>query len=127
MSKNYDKITYEVWEQITIEWKVLSDNNFPLYTHSISNLEQSFWLKSNTINLNNFTDKNLIINWEISELSNKLPVLQIKNIKTPNSKMIVKDNRYFFIKMPNKKPSERKSELYTLKNQVCPKFLHVLE
>ncbi len=46
--------------------------------------------------MNNFTDKNLIINWEISELSNKLPVLQIKNIKTPNSKMIVKDNRYFF-------------------------------
>lgn len=94
--KNYTKIIYEVWDQITIEWRIIPDNNFPVYTHSISDLEQSFWLKSSTINLNNFVDKNLIINWQISELSNKLPVLQITNIKMPHSKMIVKDNKYFF-------------------------------
>ena len=95
--KNYKKINHNIWDQIMIEWKIFSDNNFPVYTHKISNLETSFWLISSTVNLNNFVDKNLIINWEISELkNNKLPVLTIKDIKIPESKAIIRDNRYFF-------------------------------
>jgi hypothetical protein len=97
MVQYYENITYNVWDPITVEWKVISDNNFPIYTHSISNSKRSFWLISSTVNLNNFVNKTLIINWEINELKdNKFPVLQIKNIKIPESKVIIRDNRYFF-------------------------------
>lgn len=94
--KNQIKPIYSVWDGVVISWKIHYDNNFPINTHKISNKEQSFWLKSSAINLNNLVNKNILLNWKISEMSLKHPILQIENIKIPDSKVIINENKYFF-------------------------------
>ncbi len=96
IKKDQKKIVYSIWDAISINWKISYDNNFPINTHKITDKEQSFWLKSSDINLNNLVNKNIVLNWEIIDISIKHPILQIKNIKLPESKVIINENRYFF-------------------------------
>jgi hypothetical protein len=96
IKKDQKKISYNIWDEISIQWEIKIDNNYPISTHKISNEHISFGLKSSKINLNNFLDKDLTINWEITEISLKMPILNISNIKIPESKLIINENKYFF-------------------------------
>jgi len=94
--ENQNKIRYNMWDQINITGTISIDNNFPINTHKIKSEEASFWIKISSINLNNFLHKNIIINWKINNLSSKLPILEIENIREPDSKLIINQNKYFF-------------------------------
>lgn len=94
--KEQYKYDYYIWEQIQITGEITPDNNFPTNTHKITNSEVSFGLKSSSLNLNNFINQKVILNWEIYDFSNKFPLLQITNIKIPESKLIIQNNKYFF-------------------------------
>lgn len=96
ISKNRNKPQYNIWDNIQISGTIVSDNNYPTNTHKIFNHRQEFGLKSSSINLNNLIDKPLILNWTIESISKKYPLLNINNIKDPESKLIINDNKYFF-------------------------------
>jgi hypothetical protein len=95
--QNQGKTRYKVWDTISITGIVHIDNNFPINTHKIKNEKTSFGIKSSSINLNSLLNNKIIINWKIQNISNKIPVLSIDNIKDPESKLIIKENKYFFI------------------------------
>lgn len=90
------EIIIEKWDKISISWKIHQDNNFPTNTHTISSEEKIFGIKSSSINLNNLIGKNILINWIFEKNSRKYPILDIQNIKDPNSKLIINNNKYFF-------------------------------
>ncbi len=94
--KSNQKITYKVWDKIHISGTIIVDDNYPINTHKIFNNNESFGIKSSSINLNNFNNKDLLLNWTIDEIDTKYPILNIKNIQDPTSKVIITDNRYFF-------------------------------
>lgn len=96
IKQNQNKIKYNIWDQISITWTISIDNNFPINTHKIKNDKISIGMKSSSMNLNNFLHKNIIINWSIKNISDKLPILEIENIKEPKSKLIINQNKYFF-------------------------------
>jgi uncharacterized membrane protein len=96
--QNNNKTTYDIWDQIYTSWVIMTDDNYPTNTHKIINDNTTLGIKSSSINLNNFNQKNVIINWIINKLDTKYPVIDIKNIKEPKSKLIITDNRYFFTK-----------------------------
>ena len=89
-------IQYKIWDQVSVKWYIIQDDNYPTNTHTISNETTSFWLKTNSINLNNLLDKDVTIEWNIDSIDDKYPILTIKNIKDKNSKLIIHDNKYFF-------------------------------
>ena len=96
IQKDQKKIIYKIGDNIEIFSKISYDNNYPVNTHKISDRWYTFWLKSSFINLNNFVNKEVLLNGKISEISITKPILQIESIKLPNSKTIIKENKYFF-------------------------------
>lgn len=94
--KDKKQIKYSMWDEVSIEWIVYIDNNFPINTHKIKNENTSLWMKSSSTNLNNFLNKDIVINWKIKNISNEIPILDINNIKDPSSKLIINWNKYFF-------------------------------
>lgn len=87
-----------IWEKISVFWTISYDNNYPTNTHKISNAWENFGLKDSTINLNNLLDINAEINWNISEITKKYPILTISTIKIPSYKLSISDNKYFYTK-----------------------------
>jgi len=96
ISKNNNTIKYKVWDQISINWYITQEDNYPTNTHIISNETTTFWLKTSSINLNNLLNKDITIEGTIDNIDNKYPILTIKNIKDKKSKLIIHDNKYFF-------------------------------
>lgn len=96
INKDQKKITYTIWDKVEILGKITYDNNFPINTHKISNEKSVFGLKSSSMNLNNFVNKVVLLNGEINYTSSKHPISQIDNIKIPESKLIINENKYFF-------------------------------
>ncbi len=94
--KSNKKTEYNLGDTVQISGQIVIDNNYPINTHKIFNEDLSFGTKSSSINLNYLTEKTLLVNGTISEITNKYPILKITNIKEPNSKLIIKDNKYFF-------------------------------
>ncbi len=93
--QNFD---YFIWEKISTEWKIFYDNNYPTNTHKLVNEKESFWLKDNKINLNNFLDTDVIIDGNINEITQKYPILTISKLKIPSYKLSISDNKYFYTK-----------------------------
>lgn len=85
-----------IGEKISTIWIMSYDNNYPTNTHKLSNSTESFWLKESSINLNNFLDTQIQIEWNISEITNKYPILVISNIKIPSYKLSISNNRFFY-------------------------------
>ena len=96
IAKSNQKTTYKVWDQIHISGTIIADDNYPINTHKIFNNNKEFGIKSSSINLNNLNNQELLLNWTIDEIDTKYPILNIKNIQDPTSKLIITDNRYFF-------------------------------
>ena len=90
------KIIYKVWDQIHISGTIITADNYPINTHKIVNDDEEFGIKSSSINLNNLNNQELLLNGTINDIDSKYPILNIKNIQDPISKLIITDNRYFF-------------------------------
>lgn len=90
------KPTYNIWDTIQVSGTIIVDNNYPINTHQLFNDQTSFGIKTSTTNLNNFLDQHVVLNWTIEDISTKYPILKISNIKSPTSKLIITDNKYFF-------------------------------
>lgn len=90
------KSNYFIGQKVVFYGKLSNDDNFPISTHKIDNWTEAFWLKESSINLNNFVDDDIIVEWSILEFSKKYPVLSISTIKIPAYKLSITDNRYFF-------------------------------
>lgn len=89
-------IDHFIWEKISVNWFISYDNNYPTNTHKISNSIESFWLKESSINLNNYLDTKVEIEGNISEITNKYPILLISKIKIPSYKLSISNNRFFY-------------------------------
>lgn len=96
IKKNSNKINFNIWDSIQTSGYISVDNNYPTNTHKISNQKNEFWTKSSSINLNYLTGKELIFSGHIDWQSNKYPILSIDQIKEPESKLIINNNKYFF-------------------------------
>lgn len=101
----YTKITepnqsqgFVIGETINFDGEITAENNFPLYTHKITNKKwDSVFLKSSTINLNKHIWK-LEINWKIKDIKKWTPIIDVIAIKFPEQWLIIKNNIYFFVK-----------------------------
>lgn len=91
-------IEHFIWEKVSASWIIYYDNNYPTNTHRLSNALESFGLKDSAINLNNFLDINVEIEWNISEITSKYPILFISKLKIPKYKLSISENKYFYVK-----------------------------
>jgi len=90
---------YTLWASLTFEGKVIVDNDFPNYTHSLlTNKGKKIGLKSSTINLNSYTDKKIEIVGTLKKYLKLTPILDINSIKIPDQWLVITANRYFFVK-----------------------------
>jgi len=77
-------------------WKIINNNNFPLYTHQLidnTTTQKNIYLKSTTINLNDFI-KPATIKWKITESNRKNIIVDVHKIQTNDS--IFDWNEYVF-------------------------------
>ena len=89
---------YTLWSSHTFSGKIIVDNNFPTYTHSITTQDGTkIWLKSSTINLNAYVDKDLEVVGRVKKYFKVTPVLEVDTIKIPEQWLIINDNRYLFV------------------------------
>lgn len=98
LNKN-DSVKYVehfIWEKVSVLGEISVDNNYPTNTHKLSNSIESFWLKESSINLNNFLNTEVQIDWSISEITDKYPILVISKLKIPSYKLSVSNNRFFY-------------------------------
>ncbi len=90
---------YTLGATLTFSGKILVDNNFPHYTHSIINKEwKIIGLKSSTINLNTYKDKKIELVGRVKKYLKLTPILEVDTIKIPDQWLIITANRYFFVK-----------------------------
>lgn len=89
-------VDHFIWEKVSVNWLISYDNNYPTNTHKLSNSVESFWLKESSINLNNYLDTKVQIEWNISEITNKYPILLISKIKIPSYKLSISNNKFFY-------------------------------
>lgn len=90
------KVEHFIWEKISATGIIYMDNNYPTNTHKLSNSIENFWLKESSINLNNFLDTQVQIDWNISEITSKYPILVISKLKIPSYKLSISNNRFFY-------------------------------
>ena len=93
---NSQTIDHFIWEKVSVGWSIFYDNNYPTNTHKLVNTGESFWLKDSKINLNNFLDIDVLIEWNVNEISKKYPILNISTLKIPSYKLSISDNKYFY-------------------------------
>lgn len=98
LNKNNDiqNIEHFIWEKISTTGTISIDNNYPTNTHKLSNSIESFWLKESSINLNNFLNTEIEIDWNISEITTKYPIILISKIKIPSYKLAISNNKFFY-------------------------------
>ncbi len=88
----------KIGNEVTIKWEIKVENNFPIYTHSISNISQKFYIKSASINLNKFLWATNEIVGKVTDNYKWIPVIDVDAIKDINQWLIIKDNIFFFVK-----------------------------
>lgn len=90
--------SFDLWKSISFYWEITAENNFPLYTHKITNKKgDTIFLKSSNININKFTWE-LEIYWEIIDAKKGNPIIDVSSLKFPKQNLIIKNNIYFFVK-----------------------------
>jgi len=90
---------YTLGATLTFSGKIVVDNNFPNYTHSIINAEgKKIGLKSSTINLNAYIDKKVELVGRVKKYLKLTPILDVDTIKLSDQWLIITANRYFFVK-----------------------------
>lgn len=90
--------TFVVGTTINFAWEINAENNFPLYTHKITNKQgNTIFLKSSSINLNSYSGK-LEIFGEIKDIRKDIPIIEVSALKFADQGLIIKNNIYFFVK-----------------------------
>lgn len=90
---------YTLGASLTFSGKIVVDNNFPSYTHSIETSEwKKIWLKSSTINLNAYIGKKIELVGRVKNYFKVTPVVEVDTLKLPDQWLIITANRYFFVK-----------------------------
>lgn len=90
---------YTLWASLTFSGKILIDNNFPNYTHSLTTREwKKIGLKSSTINLNIYTDQKIELVGRVKKYFKITPIVEVDTLKFPDQGLVVSANRYFFFK-----------------------------
>lgn len=93
-----DTMVYTLWATISFSGKLILDNNFPHYTHSLVSKDgNKVWLKSTSLNLNAYVNQQLELIGTVKKYFKITPVLEISIVKVPDQWLILKDNRYFFV------------------------------
>jgi hypothetical protein len=78
-------------------WTIKNDNQFPLYTHAITNDDgEKVYVKSTSINLNAQKGEIEIV-WEVKEYYKDSPIIEVDTIKFKNQWLIIKNNAYLFV------------------------------
>jgi len=89
---------YTLGATLTFSGRIVTDNQFPTYTHSLTTKEwKKIGLKSSTINLNAYVDKKIELVGRVKKYFKVTPVLEVDTIKIPDQGLIITDNRYFFV------------------------------
>ena len=89
--------SYKKWDKIRFAGSLSVDNHFPLYTHTIIRGPDVIWLKSTTINLNNYVWDIEIVG-EIIDFDKNLPIVDVAIVKLTKPWLVIKGNTYLFIK-----------------------------
>ncbi len=90
--------TYKIGTATSIIGTISIENNFPLYTHKITDKHwKIFFLKSSLFNLNNYTG-NIEIRGTIKDIKKSTPIIDVEIIKLIDQWLIIKNNTYFFLK-----------------------------
>jgi len=98
ITEQWQNWKFNIWSNISFAWKITDENNFPLYTHKITNSKWEYvFLRSSVINLNKYL-WDIEINWEIKDIRKDRPIIEITSIKFPEQWLIIKNNTYFFVK-----------------------------
>ncbi len=98
LTNTKQEMLMESTDHITFAGMLVSDTNYPSYTHTITSGDTRFHAKSSTINLNTFAGKNLRIRGEIVDASSEIPTVDINMIYTPEQSYFLKDKKYIFPK-----------------------------
>ncbi len=89
---------YTLGATLTFSGRIVTDNQFPTYTHSLITKEwKKIGLKSSTINLNAYVDKKIELVGSVKKYFKVTPVMEVDTIKIPDQGLIITDNRYFFV------------------------------
>lgn len=98
-SQTPQKGMYTLWASLTFSGKIVVDNNFPNYTHSLTTKEwKKIGLKSSTININTYVDQKIEFVGRVKKYFKITPIVELDTIKLPDQWLIVSANRYFFVK-----------------------------
>jgi len=90
---------YTLWATLTFPGKIIADNNFPNYTHSLTTKEwKLIGLKSASINLNAYVGQKIELVGRVKKYFKVTPVLEVDTLKIPSQGLIITANRYFFVK-----------------------------
>ncbi|MCX6823907.1 MAG: hypothetical protein NT085_02175 [candidate division SR1 bacterium] len=90
---------YTLGASLTFSGKIVVDNNFPNYTHSLITQEgKKIGLKSSTINLNAYVDKKIEFVGRVKKYFKVVPIIELDTLKIPDQGLIISANRYFFVK-----------------------------
>lgn len=93
-----ENMVYTLGATLSFSGKLVSDNNFPTYTHSIITPDGTkVGLKSTTINLNAYINKKIILVGTVKKYFKITPVVEVTALKFSDQWLILKDNRYFFV------------------------------
>ncbi len=87
----------DLGQEVIVQWRLDVDNNFPHYTHSIVDAtKNTIGLKSASVNLNSYSGKVEVVG-KVEKFLKLTPILEVTAIKLPESKLIIKNNSYFFV------------------------------
>ncbi|MFA5747632.1 MAG: hypothetical protein WC872_00795 [Candidatus Absconditabacterales bacterium] len=87
-----------IGDLIKIKGTLINESKFPNYTHVIFDLNgKKIGLKSSVINLNNYSGEIEIIG-RLENYLKTTPILQVDTIKLLKQGIIIKDERFFFVK-----------------------------
>lgn len=83
------------WEAI-IDGTISNKNNYPKYTHTIyTKAKKEIWIRSSSLNLNDYLDKEVSIIWEYDQKNND--VVDVEAIKLIWEKIIIRWNKHTFL------------------------------
>lgn len=98
-SQNGSEGMYTLWATLTFSGRIVADNNFPNYTHSLITKEwKKIGLKSSSINLNAYVGKKIEFIGRVKKYFKVTPILELDTLKIPDQWLIINANKYFFVK-----------------------------
>lgn len=83
-------------QAISVEGKIKESNHFPNYTHTITENETTYGLRSSSININNYIWKKINIGWTINDVYEGTPIIEVNQVGDEENNLFIKNNKYIF-------------------------------